>query len=210
MKFLICDDHKVVRDGVINALKPLLGIEYISEANDGKQALDLLEKKEYDIVFMDISLPKRSGLDYLIEIKSKWPSVKVIMLSMHPEEVYGLRCLKNGASGYLNKDVNPDQIREAVNLVAHGKPYISPNLASILAENLNQSHDKKPHEKLSDREFEIMLMLARGKSYSEIGVILGISEKTIGTYKGRITDKTGIKKNSGLTQYCIENGLMKL
>lgn len=208
MKILICDDHKIVRDGLRRILEQYKEVCLIDEAANGREVLDLFSKGTYDLLLLDISLPDQSGLDILQVIKSKWPAAYVLMLSMHPQEQYAIRALTYGASGYLTKDAAAEELLLAVREIAKNGKYISQSLAHCLALQLNNDSNQPTHKKLSDREFEIMIKIARGKSLTEIGTKLCISSKTVSTYRSRIMEKMRLKKNTDLTRYCIENQLM--
>jgi DNA-binding NarL/FixJ family response regulator len=208
MKILICDDHKIVCDGLRQILQQLPEVTFIGEARDGKEALILLKGDEYDVVLLDISLPDRNGLEVLQSVKAKWPSTNVLMLSMHPQEQYAIRALKLGASGYLTKDTAAEELILAIKKVSEGGKYISQTLAENLALHLDENMNRLKHEILSNREFEIMIKIANGKSLQEIGNELFISVKTVSTYRCRIMEKMGLKKNTDLTRYCLENNLI--
>ena len=208
MKILICDDHKIVREGLKQILRLLEGSNQIEEAGKEDEVVDLLKKNTFDIVLLDISLPGKNGLEILEMVKNKWPSTNVLMLSMFPQDQYALRALKLGASGYLTKDTAAEELLQAVKRVSAGGKYISQSLAESLAFNLDKDTFRKKHEMLSNREFEIMLKLAAGKSLLEIGNELFISNKTVSTYRSRIMEKMGLTKNTELARYCIENQLI--
>lgn len=208
MKILICDDHKIVRDGLCQILQQLEGVTIIREAGDGNEALTLLKNDIFDIVLLDISLPGRSGLEILQSVKAKWPSTNVLMLSMHPQEQYAMRAFKLGASGYLTKDTASEELLIAVKRVSEGEKYISHSLAKSIALHFDKDSSRQKHEMLSCREFEIMTKLADGKSLSEIGNELCISDKTVSTYRSRIMEKMEFSKNTELTRYCLENKLI--
>ncbi|MEI6575708.1 MAG: response regulator transcription factor [Bacteroidota bacterium] len=208
MKILICDDHKIVREGLRQILLQLDGNNTIEEAGNGNDAINLAKKETFDIILLDISMPDRNGLEVLQAIKSKWPLTNVLMLSMHPQEQYAIRALKLGASGYLSKDTAAEELLLAVKKVSAGKKYISQVLAENLAEHLDDDNNLQKHETLSSREFEVMLELANGKSLGEIGDKLFISNKTVSTYRTRIMDKMELCKNTMLTRYCLENNLI--
>lgn len=208
MKILICDDHKIVRDGLSQILHQLLGVTLIMEAGTGNDALSTLKNETFDIMLLDISLPDKNGLEVLQAVKTKWPTTNVLMLSMHPQEQYAIRALKLGASGYLTKDTAADELLMAVKKISEGGRYISQSLAENLALNLNQDKYVQKHDILSGREFEIMIKLANGKSLQEIGKELFISDKTVSTYRSRIMEKMDLIKNTELTRYCLENDLI--
>jgi two-component system invasion response regulator UvrY len=208
MKILICDDHKIVREGLRQILLQLEGVTLISEASDGNEAFIILKSDVFDVVLLDISLPDKSGLEVLQTIKAKWPAINVLILSMLPQEQYAMRALKLGASGYLTKDTASEELLQAVNKVSAGGKYISQSLAENIAVYLEKDSIKQKHEELSEREFEIMVKLANGKSLQEIGNELFISVKTVSTYRTRIMEKMELSKNADLTRYCIGKNLI--
>ncbi|MFZ4399634.1 MAG: response regulator [Bacteroidales bacterium] len=208
MNILICDDHKIVRDGLKQILSHFEGTNIIFEAADGNEALALFKTEVFDIMLLDISLPGRSGLEILQSVKSFWPGTNVVMLSMHPEEQYALRALKLGASAYLTKDTASEELLLAIRKVSDGGKYISQSLAENFAHFINNDSQKQKHDLLSKREFEIMIKIANGKSLLEIANELFISNKTVSTYRSRIMEKMELNKNTELTRYCIENDLI--
>jgi DNA-binding NarL/FixJ family response regulator len=209
MNILVCDDHKIVRDGLRRILEQYNEVCLIDEAATGSEVLELFRKRTYDLLLLDISLPDLNGLDVLQIIKAKWPAAYVLMLSMHSQEQYGIRALTYGASGYLTKDAAAEELLLAVREIAKNGKYISQSLAHCLAFQLINDSNLPKHEKLSDREFEIMIKIAGGKSLKEIGTELCISSKTVTTYRSRIMEKMRLGKNTDLTRYCIENQLMQ-
>jgi two-component system invasion response regulator UvrY len=208
MKILICDDHKIVRDGLRQILQQLSEVSYVGEARDGNEVLTLLKADVFEVVLLDISFPDQNGLEVLKSIKSKWSKTNVLMLSMHPQEQYAIRALKLGASGYLTKDTASEELILAIKKVSSGGKYISQSLAENLALHLDEDIHRPKHEILSNREFEIMIKIANGKPLQEIGNELFISVKTVSTYRYRIMEKMGLKKNTELTRYCMENKLI--
>jgi two-component system, NarL family, invasion response regulator UvrY len=208
MKILICDDHMIIRDGLRQILRQLQEVTFIGEARDGNEALMLLKNDGFDIILLDISLPDRNGLEVLQAVKAKWPSTNVLILSMHSQEQYAIRALKLGASGYLTKDTASEELLLAIKRVSSGGKYISQSLAEYLAIHIDTNSSGQKHEALSDREFEIMIRLANGKSLQEIGNELFISNKTVSTYRSRIMGKMELNKNTELTRYCLENNLI--
>ncbi len=208
MKILICDDHKIVREGLRQILSQMKEVSLISEAGNGNEALSLLKTETFNIVLLDVSLPDRNGLEVLQQVKEKWPATNVLMLSMHPQEQYAIRALALGASGYLTKDTASEELMMAIKNVAEGRKYISQSLAEDIARHLGEDHIRPKHEILSSREFEIMIRLVNGISLLEIGNELFISSKTVSTYRSRILQKMGFTKNAELTRYCIENKLI--
>lgn len=208
MKILICDDHKIVRDGLRQILLQLQDALVIEEAGSGIEAITRLKNDKFDIMLLDISLPDVNGLEVLKKVKTNWPSTNVLMLSMYPQEHYALRALKIGASGYLTKDTASEELLLAVEKVSKGGKYISQSLAENLAFHINDDKNQQKHEKLSAREFEIMIKLSNGKSLQDIANELFISNKTVSTYRSRIMEKMELNKNTELTKYCIENNLI--
>lgn len=208
MKIIICDDHKIVRDGLKQILLQLQGVSLIEEAGNSDEALILLKNETFDILLLDISLPGRSGLEVLQLVKAKYPLTNVLMLSMLPQEQYAIRALKLGASGYLTKDTASEELLLAIRRVSAGGKYISQSLAESLAMHLEKNANQQKHENLSAREFEIMIQLANGKSLQEIGNELFISNKTVSTYRSRIMEKMELNKNTELTMYCMGNSLI--
>lgn len=208
MKILICDDHKIVRDGLRQILMQLHNVSLIAEAGSGAEVLEKLNKDDFTIVLLDISLPDRNGLEVLQSVKTKWPLTNVLMLSMHPQEQYAKRALALGASGYLTKDTATEELLIAVERVSRGGKYISQSLAENLATHLAKDDKQQEHEILSGREFEILIKLANGRSLQEIANELFISNKTVSTYRSRIMEKMDFHKNTELTRYCIENKLI--
>jgi two-component system invasion response regulator UvrY len=208
MKILICDDHKIVRGGLGQILQQLPGVILIEEAADSDEAFALIKEGAFDIVILDISLPGLNGMDVLQKIKEKWPSTNVLMLSMHQPEVFALRAIKLGASGYLTKDTAMEELLDAVIKISDGGKYISSSVEAILVQELSGDKPLQKHDSLSSREFEIMISLANGKSLLEIGNELSISNKTVGTYRTRIMEKMVLSKNIELTWYCMGNSLI--
>jgi len=208
MNVLICDDHKIVRDGLKRILAQYDDSLMIDEAANAAEVFDLFNKASYHLILLDISLPDQSGLDVLQVIKKKWPETNVLMLSMHPQEQYALRALTYGASGYLTKDAAAEELLQAVRKIAENGKYITQSLANSIAFGLNNESKQPSHEKLSEREFEIMIQIAKGKSLKEIGDHLFISSKTVSTYRSRIMEKMDMESNADLTRYCIEKLLI--
>lgn len=208
MKILVCDDHKIVRDGLKQILQQLGGSTIIKEAGDGNEAFQILKEEQFDILLLDISLPGMSGLEVLQSVKSRWPSTYVLMLSMMTQNQYAILALKMGASGYLTKDTASEELILAIRRVSEGGKYISNTLAESMALHFSKDTSRQKHEMLSGREFEIMVKLANGKSLQEIANELFISDKTVSTYRTRIMEKMELAKNTELTKYCIEYNLI--
>jgi two-component system invasion response regulator UvrY len=209
MKILIADDHSVVREGLKMIIKKMDLFSFVEEAASGNEALEKLEKNEYDLIIMDISMPDLSGLDILKTFKDKNKKGKFLILSVHRQEQLALRALKLGASGYLSKDSVYDELTTAIKTVLEGRTYISSALAEKIVLDKKGGLSIAPHEKLSEREFQIMCLLANGKSVKEIAVELFISDKTVSTHRMRILEKMGMKKNAELTNYALKNDLIE-
>lgn len=209
MKILIADDHMVVREGLKQILKKLPGVVLIEEATNGLDALKMIESNKYNFIILDISLPGMSGLEILKSLKNQKIDIRVLILSMHPEEQFAIRALKLGAMGYVTKDRAGEELHAAIRKISDGGKYVSHELAEYMAFNLDYKFETVLHEKLSAREFEIMILLAKGKSSREIAGELFISEKTVGTHRLRIMQKMGMKKNTDLTYYAINNKLIE-
>lgn len=208
LKILIADDHIIVRRG----LKQILLEEYpsaqIEEAGDAEELLKKVFRSAHDIVISDLSMPGRSGLDSLVQIRQSYPKLPVLILSVHSEEHYALRVLKSGGSGYLNKDSAPEELVKAVRQLLLGKKYITASIAEKLAENFDRNSDKLPHEILSDREFEVFKLIAAGKAITDIATMLSLSVTTISTYRARIMEKMNMHTNADLTLYAVENKII--
>jgi DNA-binding NarL/FixJ family response regulator len=208
LRFLIADDHTVVRKGLKQILLEAYPSALIEEVADAENLFLRVMKDDWDVVISDISMPGRSGLEVLQQIRQTYPKVPILILSVHPEDQYAIRVLKAGASGYLNKDSAPEELVNAVNRVLLGKKYITSSIAERLATTLELDSDKLPHELLSDREFEVLKLLASGKSVSDIAQQLSLSVTTVSTYRARILAKMNLKTNADLTLYSVENKLI--
>jgi two-component system invasion response regulator UvrY len=208
MKILITDDHAVVRQG----LKQILAEEFtkaqFGEATNAQEALERIWKENWDVVVLDITMPGRGGLEVLKEIKKSRPKLPVLMLSMHPEDQFAVRLLKIGASGYMTKESAPNELVGAVKKVIAGGRYVSPALAEKMASYLAIDVQTPPHERLSDREFLVLRLIASGKTPTAIAKELGLSVKTISTYRMRILEKMSMSNNAELTHYAIQNQLV--
>ncbi|MBC7935945.1 MAG: response regulator transcription factor [Rhizobacter sp.] len=208
IRVLIADDHTVVRRGLRQILLEGFPTAQIEEVPDAEELIKRVMQAEWDVVISDLSMPGRSGLEALQQIKQVQPKLPVLILSIHPEEQYAIRVLKAGASGYLSKDSAPDELVNAVQRVLLGKKYITETIAEKLASVLDQDSNKSPHEYLSDREFSVLKMLASGKSVSEIAESLFLSVTTVSTYRSRIMMKMNMKSNADLTLYAVEHKLL--
>ncbi|MEO6252329.1 MAG: response regulator transcription factor [Ferruginibacter sp.] len=208
LRILIADDHTVVRKGLRQILLDEFPTAVIHEVADAEELIMKVMTQKWDVVVSDLSMPGRSGLDALQQIKLSFPNLPVLILSIHPEEQYALRALKAGAAGYLSKDTAPDELVKAVQKVLLGKKYISQSIAEKLANTFSADADQSPHEKLSDREFDVMKLLANGKSVSDIAEMLSLSVTTVSTYRARVMTKMDLRSNSDLTKYAIEHNLI--
>jgi len=207
-RILLIDDHEVVREGVKKILNVKPDTTVFGEASAAPTALRLVREQDWDVVLLDLSLGGRSGLELLKELKQIRPRLPVLILSMHPEEQYARRAFKAGAAGYVTKDSSKAELVEAVSSVAAGGKYVSRALAEKLIFDLDRGSDRPPHETLSDRELEVMRLLASGKTVTEIAALLSLSDKTISTYRARVLEKTGLNTNAELIRYAIENKLV--
>src|SRR5712664_2766134 len=207
-KILIIDDHEIVRDGLKRILTEQSGSNTFGEASTPTEALRVAAEHDWDVVVLDLSLGSRSGLEVLKELKQIRPRLPVLILSMHSEEQYARRAFKAGAAGYITKDSPRAELVSAINRVIKGSKYISPALAEKLLSYIDKDSSLSPHEILSDREFQVLRLIASGKTVSEIAELLSLSDKTISTYRARILEKMGMKTNAELTHYAIRNRLV--
>ena len=205
---MVADDHPVVRRGLIQIINEEGDLTVVAEAVNSQGVLDVLGRDRVDVVVLDISMPGRTGLETLDEIRKYYSGVRVLVLSFHPEEQYAVRSIRAGASGYMNKDSAPDQLVTAIRKVASGKKYLTPEVAEALAMAIDSTGKKALHEELSDREYQVLRLIGSGKAVSEIAVELSISVKTVSTYRSRILGKMNLKTNSELTRYVFEHGLI--
>ena len=208
IRVLIADDHAVVRQGLKQILGRAPGMMAAGEATNGQEALAMIRAENWDVVVLDISMPDRSGLDVLKEIKAERPHLPVLMLSMYAEEQYAMRVLKAGASGYLSKESTADELVKAIAKVVAGGRYVSPSLAEKLAFEMGGDSSKLPHETLSDREFQVLRLIAAGKSVKDIAAELSLSAKTISTYRARLLEKLNLGNNAELMHYAAQNHLI--
>lgn len=208
IRVLMADDHAIVRKGLRQILaEGELPCE-VEEATTGREVLKMIYDADWDILVLDISLPDQSGLDLVKELKHLRPRLPILILSVHPEDQYAVRALKAGVAGYLNKDSAPDQLVQAVQRIVGGGKYISQSLAEMLAMNVGGDAQGAPHESLSDREFSVLLHIGKGKSVTEIADELGLSVKTISTYRTRILEKMNMTSNADMIRYAIEANLV--
>ncbi len=208
IKILIADDHIVVRKGLRQILLEGFPDSVVEDVSGSEELLEKIGSDNWNVVISDLSMPGKSGLDILPQIKQTYPKLPVLILSIHPEEQYALRVLKAGASGYLCKDAAPDELINAVNRVLQGRRYITPSVAEKLANTIQQDIEKPAFEYLSNREFDVFKQLATGKSISEIAEMLSLSVTTVSTYRSRIMTKMMVKTNADLTLYAVEHKLI--
>jgi len=204
----VLDDHPVVRQGLKRILEDEADITVSGEASTYRELIDLLEIKSPDVIVLDITLPDHSGLDVLKDLKAQYPALPVLILTIHKEEHFAVRTLKAGADGFLNKMSISDELVHAVRKIADGGKYISPRVAELLAQELDNRSGGMPHETLSDREFQVLIRIAQGMKLQEIAEELSLSPKTIGTYRERLLEKMNLKSNTELTYYAVKNGLI--
>jgi two-component system invasion response regulator UvrY len=208
IRILIADDHPIVREGYKKILSDTPDMVVADEAENGQEVLNYIRKKNYDLILLDISMPGRSGLEILKELKNERPRLPVLILSIYPEEQYAVRAFRAGASGYLTKASAPNELMSAIRKISQGGRYISSSLAEQLTYYLDADAEKPLHETLSDREYQVMLMIASGKTVSEIAGELFLSVKTISTYRSHILEKMKMKNNAEITLYAVRNKLV--
>ena len=207
LKILIADDHPIVRQGLKQIISEIPDMVVADEATDGWEVLSKIRNGNYDVVVLDITMPGKDGMDVLTQLKYEKPELPVLMVSMHPEEQFAIRALRAGASGYLTKESAPDELVTAIWKVSAGGRYVTPSLAEKLA-FMVQKVEQLPHETLSDREYQVMRLIASGKTITDIAQELSLSVKTISTYRTRILEKMKMKNNAELTHYAITNKLV--
>ena len=208
IKLIIADDHPIVREGLKQIIADSPHFTVSDEASDGPELLDKVRNEDFDVIILDLKMPGMDGLDVLKQLKIEKPRIPVIILTVHPEAQYALRILRAGASGYLTKESVSDELITAIRKVHRGGKYISPSLAEKIAFALDTDSEKILHETLSDREYQVMYMIASGKTVTEIAEELNLSVKTISTYRARILEKMNMKTNAELTRYAFQNNLI--
>ena len=209
IKVLIADDHAIVREGLKRILGETRDIEFAGAAENGNDAIKLVRGAKADVLLLDISMPDKNGIEVLKQIKKDVPKLAVLVLSMHREDQYAIRSLKAGAAGYLNKQSAPAELVDAIRQVASGRKYISAALAQELANQIGDERNLPPHETLSDREYQTLLMIASGKTVSDIALELSLSVKTISMYRTRLLQKMKLRHNAELTHYAVRNHLVE-
>jgi DNA-binding NarL/FixJ family response regulator len=208
IRVILCDDHALIRRGIRDTLSDAPDIEVVGEAGDYSELRGLLRGTPCDVLVLDINMPGRSGLDVLHVLKDEGAPVKVLIVSMYPEDQYAIRALRAGAFGYVNKGGDPQQLVQAVRTVSQGRKFVTPDIAQMLVESLTTPEVAHAHEKLSDRELQTLVMIASGKRLSDIAGELTLSPKTVSVYRARVLEKLGLANNSELTVYAIRNGLV--
>lgn len=208
MKILIADDHAIVRKGLVQILQEEFPTAQVTEVANSNQALDEVNKQIWDVILLDISMPGKNGIETLKQIRANGIKAPVLMLSMHSEEQYAIRVLKAGASGFLNKQSATEELLTAIHKLLSGRKYITASLAEKLAESLGENEKKPSHELLSDREMQVLQLIASGKTVSEIAEEISLSVNTISTYRARILEKTNLHNSAELTRYAIDNNLV--
>jgi two-component system, NarL family, invasion response regulator UvrY len=209
IRIAIVDDHAVVRAGLRQYFGDQIDFDVVAEASNGREALNIVRQGEVDVILMDISMPDQSGVDALLAIRARAPELPVLILSGFPEEHYATTLLRQGASGYLNKDCDPEEIVRAIRTVYRGRKYITPGVAERLAEGLGGAGDGPPHEQLSERELQVFLRLAKGETIGHMAHSMSLSVKTVSTYRTRVMEKMQLASNSDLTYYALKNGLIQ-
>jgi DNA-binding NarL/FixJ family response regulator len=209
IRVAIVDDHAIVRRGLRQFLSDEIGLAVVAEAANGREALDIVRAAEVDVMLVDLSMPGQGGVEVLAAIKARAPDLPVLILSGFSEQQYATAMLKQGASGYLSKDCEPEEIARAIRTVFRGRRYITAAVAELLADGLNGDGDKLAHERLSDRELQVFLRLARGEAVGAMAESMSLSVKTVSTYRTRVMEKMQLTSNSDLTYYALKNGLIQ-
>ncbi|OHC65572.1 MAG: DNA-binding response regulator [Rhodocyclales bacterium GWA2_65_19] len=204
---LIADDHAIVRQGLKQILSETEDLLVTGEAGDGAEALILARQQVWDVFLLDVSMPNRNGIDTLKQLKKEFPRLPVLILSMHPEEQYAVRALKAGASGYLTKQSAPELLVTAIRQVASGKKYLSPAVAQQLAEAISENTEKSPHERITDREYQVLVLISTGNTLTQVAEKLSLGVATVSTYRARLLEKMGLKSTAELIRYGLEHGL---
>jgi two-component system invasion response regulator UvrY len=207
VRVLVVDDHPLVRKGIVQVFLSHFSDAVVGEAGSESEALEAIRKQAWNLIVLDLSLPGRGGLDLLKDLKDAHATVPVLIVSAYPESQFAVRALRAGASGYLTKESPPEILIEASRQIMDGARYITPTIADLLADNLGADASRQPHELLSDREYEVMIRIAKGESPTEIADSLSLSVKTVATYRVRILNKMALKNNADLMQYAIRRNL---
>jgi two-component system, NarL family, invasion response regulator UvrY len=208
IRIMIADDHAVMRLGTKMVLNEEVDFTVVAEAGDAVEVKQRLRTVPCDVLLLDLNMPKGNGVDLLKDIRSEFPDLAVLILSMHPEEQFGIRTLRAGASGYLSKDGEPELIPRAIRIAAAGRKYVSPVLAQMLADDVDMNHEKPLHEILSDREYTVVRLIASGQTVGQIADQLTLSVKTVSNYRARALEKMNMQTNSDIMSYFYKNGLL--
>jgi two-component system, NarL family, invasion response regulator UvrY len=208
IRVILCDDHALIRRGIRDTLAEQPDMQIVGEAGEYGELRTLMRNTACDVLVLDINMPGRSGLDVLHALKEEGSQVRVLVVSMYPEDQYAMRALRAGAFGYVNKGGDPGQIVAAVRMVSQGRKYVTPEMAQMLVENLTTPVTEAAHDKLSDREMQTLVLIASGKRLSDIAEALTLSPKTVSVYRARVLEKLALANNSELTVYAIRNGLV--
>ena len=208
IRTILCDDHAMLRRGIRDTLSEAVDIKVVAEAASYSEVREALRNQPCDVLLLDLNLPGRGGMEVLASVRESHPNVKVLIVSMYPEDQYAIRCLKAGAQGYVNKGGDPSELAKAVRSVMQGRKYITPELAQMLVDNLNTPADTSLHDALSEREMQTLVKIASGKRLSDIAVDLMLSPKTVSVYRSRLLEKLKLTNNAELTVYAIRNGLV--
>jgi len=208
IKVGIVDDHAIVRSGLRHFLSEQVDLRVVGEAASGREAIDLVRTVPIDVLVMDLAMPGHSGIDALAMLRAKAPQMGILILSGYPEAHYAITLIRQGASGYLNKECEPAEIVEAIRTIALGRRYLTAAVADLLAQQLHRPGDAPAHEQLSERELQVFLRLARGQAPGEIAQALSLSVKTVSTYRTRLLEKLGLASNSDITYYALKNRLI--
>ncbi len=209
IRLAIADDHAIVRRGMRQVVAEGGDIEVVGEAADYGELTALLRSRECDVLLLDIAMPGKNGIEILKSVRLRHPRLRVLILSMYPEDQYALRALKAGAAGYLTKSSAPEKLLDAIRLVASGRRYITPQFAETLAASVAEPAQRPAHELLSDREFQTLRLIAAGRKLSEVAAELSLSPKTVSVYRARVLEKLKVRTNAELTRYAVENGLVE-
>jgi DNA-binding NarL/FixJ family response regulator len=208
IEVILCDDHALIRRGIRDTLSDASDIRVVGEASEYGELRTLMRSRRCDVLVLDINMPGRSGLDVLQVLKDEGNAVRVLIVSMYPQDQYAIRALRAGASGYVHKGGDPQELVQAVRTVAQGRKYVTPEIAQMLVESLTAPPSESAHERLSDRELQTLVMIASGKRLSDIAEELLLSPKTVSVYRARVLEKLGLSNNAELTVYAIRNGLV--
>ncbi|MFY8083375.1 MAG: response regulator [Rubrivivax sp.] len=208
IEVILCDDHALIRRGIRDTLSDATDIRVVGEASEYGELRTLMRRTRCDVLVLDINMPGRSGLDVLQVLKDEGAAVRVLIVSMYPQDQYAIRALRAGAAGYVHKGGDPQELVQAVRTVAQGRKYVTPEIAQMLVESLTAPPSESAHERLSDRELQTLVMIASGKRLSDIAEELLLSPKTVSVYRARVLEKLGLANNAELTVYAIRNGLV--